>query len=251
MTQESKLKSPVALFVFLALFGILFIVLITSFREINTGSAVATQSSTPIMTSSTSPVPDITQTAAAIITSKAMLETAYFATTHTPVTPIYLKTGIYDDQRVKISASLLFIDAQNAYGGFNNGYRYAVYAGALQTDPDQGVVALITNLPDGKRFEQLLTPSKHGALHVVSEQNNRLTLLAADGETFYFDVPARRFVASLIGVVPTATPYPTHPPHALLSSTPVPAPLPYPVPGTQMPDFNLYPMPVEPGSEAP
>lgn len=230
MNQNKPQTSTITLLILLAIIGFGLIVILETLRSTPTSNLSLSQISTPVMTISTSPVPDITQTAAAIITSKAMIATVYFATTHTPVTPIYLPTGIYDDQRVKISASLLFIDAQNAYGGFNNGYRYALYAGALQSDLDQGVVALITNLPDGKRFEQLLTPSKHGALHVVSEQNNRLTLLAADSETFYFDVPARRFVASLTEVVPTATPYPTHPPHALLTGTPVPTPNPYPMP---------------------
>ncbi len=235
MNQESKLKSNLALFVFLAILGLLFIALITFFRRSNLG---ATQGSTPVKTSSTYPSPDVTQTVAAIITLKAIDAATHFAATQTLITPIYLPTGIYDDQRIKISAALLFIDAQNAWGGFNDGYRFVLYAGALQSNPDQGVVELVSNLPDGKRFEQLLTPSKHGALHVVSEQNNRLTLLAADGKTFYFDVPARRFVASLTEVVPTATPYPTYPPHALLSSTPVLT-------------SNPYPVPTEPGTEAP
>lgn len=238
MNQNKPQTSTITLLVLLAIIGFALIVILDTLRVAPPGNLSSTQISTLVMTSSTSPVPNITQTAAAIITSKAMLATTFFATTHTPVTPIYLPTGIYDDQRVKIDAALLFIDAQNAWGGFNDGYRYGLYAGALQSNPDQGVVALITNMPDGKRIEQLLTPSQHGALHVVSEQNNRLTLLAADGETFYFDVPARRFVASLTEVVPTATPYPTHPPHALLTGTPVPS-------------SNPYPMPTEPGTAVP
>ncbi len=238
MNQNKTVISTTPLFVLFAIIGIVIVVTLITFRVSPLSSLSSTQGSTPVMTSSTSPVTDITQTAAAIITSKAGIATTFFSTTHTPVTPVYLPTGIYDDQRVKISAALLFIDAQNAWGGFSDGYRFVLYAGALQSDPDQGVVELITNLPDGKRFEQLLTSSKHGALHVVSEQNNRLTLLATDSETFYFDVPARRFVASLTEVVPTATPYPTYPPHALLSSTPEPSP-------------NPYPLPTEPTTEVP
>ena len=230
MKQKTTLTSSINLFVLLLIIGFGLIVIFETLRVTSPGNFSPTQGSTPVMTSSASPVTDITQTAAAIITSKAGIATTFFTTTHTPVTPVYLPTGIYDDQRVKISAALLFIDAQNAWGGFSDGYRFVLYAGALYSDPDQGVVELITNLPDGKRFEQLLTSSKHGALHVVSEQNNRLTLLAADRETFYFDVPARRFVASVTELVPTATPYPTYPPHALLSSTPEPSPNPYPMP---------------------
>jgi hypothetical protein len=143
----------------------------------------------PLVISSVTPSPNETQTVAAIVTIKAIIGATELATTRTPVTPIYLPTGIYDDQRVKISAALLFIDAQNAWGGFLNGYRFVLYAGALQSDPAQGVVCMVISVPVGKNFEQFVTPSKHGALRVVSEQNNRLILIATDGTVFYFDLP--------------------------------------------------------------
>jgi hypothetical protein len=47
----------------------------------------------------------------------------------------------------------------------------------------------------------------------MSEQNHRLTLVSTDGTTYYFDVPARQFVASPDEVVPTATPPPTFTPY--------------------------------------
>jgi hypothetical protein len=88
-------------------------------------------------------------------------------------------------------------------------------------------------------------------VHVIAEQNNRLTLQAVDGEIFYFDVPARQFVASLTEVVPTATPLPTLTPKVYGVFTPIPTYNPYPMPVTLMPTSNPYPMPVEPGTEAP
>jgi hypothetical protein len=63
----------------------------------------------------------------------------------------------------------------------------------------------------------------HGGVRVIAEQNNRLILQAIDGEIFYFDVPARRFVNSLSEVVPTATLLPTRTPYARGQSTPLPA----------------------------
>jgi hypothetical protein len=70
-------------------------------------------------------------------------------------------------------------------------------------------------------------------VRVVSEQDNRLTLVTTDGTTYYFDVPARRFVVSLAEAVPSATPPPTY--------TPIP------LPGTVIP----YPAPTEPSTAAP
>jgi hypothetical protein len=83
---------------------------------------------------------------------------------------------------------------------------------------------LFLNLPTRGFDEQILTPTQNGGVHVVSEQKDRLTLVSTDGTTYYFDVPARRFVASLTEVVSSATPPPTY--------TPIPLPgtvTPYPV----------------------
>jgi len=113
--NQNKTLSTTPLFVLFAIIGIVIVVTLITFRVSPLSSLSSTQGSTPVMTSSASPVTDITQTAAAIITSKAGIATTFFATTHTPVTPVYLPTGIYDDQRVKISAALLFIDAQNVW----------------------------------------------------------------------------------------------------------------------------------------
>jgi hypothetical protein len=80
-------------------------------------------------------------------------------------------------------------------------------------------------------------------VRVVSEQNNRLTLVSTDGTTYYFDVPARRFVDSLNEVVPSATPPNTFTPfptlHVIWSSTPVP------------PTYNPYPAPTGQSTTAP
>ena len=222
MNQESELKSTLALFFFLAIMGLAFFVLITFFRVPHPGSIGSAQDSTQIATSFITPIPEETQTVAVITADKIIGEATHLATTRTPVTPIYLPTGIYDDQRVKISAALLFIDAQNAWGGFIDGHRFTLYAGALQSNPDQGVVYMVTSLPGGKLFEQYVTPSKQGALRVVSEQNNRLALVALDDTMFYFDIPTRQFVDSLTGVAPSVTPSPV--------GTPEPTSAPYPMP---------------------
>ena len=207
--------------------GLAFIVLITSVRGPEPGSIGSTQASTSTV-QSIYPGPDGNQAVAAIVTSKAIGEATDLATTRTPETPIYLPTGIYDDQRVKISAALLFIDAQNAWSGIVDGQHFTLYAGALQSDPEQGVVFMITE--SLSTFEQFVSPSKHGVLRALDEQNDRVILIALDGTMFYFDVPTRQFVDSLNGVAPSVTPSPL--------VTPEPTSVP-------------YPMPIEPSTEVP
>lgn len=222
MNQKSTPINTLAQIAILVILGLAIVFAITTLRGTAPGLLSPTQGATPVITSSVTPDPDETQTSEAIITLKAIGEATYLAITRTPETPIYLPTGIYDDQRVRISAELLFIDAQNAWGGFIDGNRFTLYAGSLQSDPDQGVVGLVTSLPGGKRIEKFVSPSKHGALRIVSEQNNRVTLIATDGTNFYFDIPTRQFVASLTEVAPSVTPSP--------SVTPEPTGLPYPPP---------------------
>jgi len=139
---------------------------------------------------------------------------------------------------VKLSAKILGLDALNGWFGFVDGNKIVIYAGSLLDDPDQGVIAILITLPYRNFSEKVLTPAQRGGVRVVAEQNNRLTLQSADGETFYFDVPSRRFVASLTEVVPTATPPPTYTPYA-------------PPSGTSIPTFNPYPMPTELSTEVP
>jgi hypothetical protein len=94
-------------------------------------------------------------------------------------------------------------------------------------DPQQGVLYLMLNYTYEEAFP---TAAKHGALRLTAEQNNRLTAVAADGAIYYFDVPARRYVASLDEVVPTATAYPTVTPPVPPLPIPTPTAFEYPAP---------------------
>jgi hypothetical protein len=164
-------------------------------------------------------------------TQKAIFHATRLATTRTPFpTQIPFPTGTFEGEEVNFSAEKLDIDALNAWGGYLDGNTIVIYAGSLLDDPEQGAIEILIKLPYRFYAEQIFTPTKHGGVHVVEEENNRLTLQAADGEVFYFDVPARQFVASLTEVVSTATPPP--------SLTP-------PVYGLGTPTTNPYPMPTE------
>ncbi len=65
------------------------------------------------------------------------------------------------------------------------------------------------------------TPTKHGPVTILGAVSERLTLQAADGITFYFDVPTRQFVPSLDTTV-TPAPSATGPESPLPTGTPVP-----------------------------
>jgi hypothetical protein len=191
----------------------------------NPGSQQTTEAPYPGPLTSSTPSMN-TQTVAVFQTDWAMASASF--ANRKPITPFFEPTGIYSDTKVQASGLKIGMDAQNSWFGFVGGNDVTVFAGALLDEPDQGVVHLFTNFPTRSFDEQILTPTKHGGVHVVSEQNNRLTLVSTDGTTYYFDVPARRFVASLTEVVPSATPPPTY--------TPIPLPgtvIPYPAPTEQ------------------
>jgi hypothetical protein len=171
-----------------------------------------------------------------ILTARAISAITSTAIALTPFdTPTYPPTGTAEDMYVKPSGQKLGLDALNAWFGLIDGNRISLWAGSLGWDPDQGAIHIMVF---GQRVsEKFLTPTRHGGVRVVSEQNNRLTLQAADGETFYFDVPALQFVASLTEVVPTATPLPTYTPVWYRD--------------TQQPTANPYPLPTAPNTDAP
>lgn len=103
-----------------------------------------------------------------------------------------------------------------------SGKNIRVYAGALPDNPgvssqpaSQGMVIVWGegNYP---------TPIKVGPVRVVDARGERLILQSENGTTFYFDVPARRFVGSLTEVVPTATSAPIPIPTATPTQRPYP-----------------------------
>lgn len=84
-----------------------------------------------------------------------------------------------------------------------------VQAGAIASDPQQGIVIVTRELTNSRSGGFYTTPLKAGAVHIVADDDNRLTLQTDSGEVFYFDVPGQTFVTSLTEVAPTVTPAPT------------------------------------------
>jgi hypothetical protein len=159
----------------------------------------------------------------------------FLATTPSPTPPITIPpTGTREDMYVKPSGEGLGLDAINAWAGIWDGKQVSVYAGVLLDNPNQGAVFILIHRVIADQF---LTPTKHGGVRVVSEHNNRLTLVSTDGTTYYFDIPALTFVSSLTAFAPsitpalTRTPFPTKSLNGLL--TPVSPYNPYPAPTGQ------------------
>jgi hypothetical protein len=94
---------------------------------------------------------------------------------------------------------------ENAWSDFINGEWVGVLAGAYSDNLSQGIVVF------GWNEELYETPVQAGSVHIVTEDNYRLTLESTDGTIFYFDIPGRRFVESLTEVVPTITPITPNP----------------------------------------
>ncbi len=179
--------------------------------------------------------PDLaaTRTAAGpLATQYAILQQTQMAITPSPTPPVtYPPTGTYTNTRVQASGLKMGLHTQNSWFGLFNKQPVNIFAGALAWETNQGAIYLFMELPEGGISELILTPTKHGAVRVVSEQHNRLTLVSKEGTAYYFDLPARRFVDSMNEVVPSATPLPTYTPFPPPSFIGIPTP--YPAPSKQ------------------
>jgi hypothetical protein len=178
------------------------------------------------------PVPPLTLTAiveetsaetlaARATTGFALIETLQ-ARTPVPTAPFtYPPTGTSENGYDIASGKMLQIDALNGWRGIWDGKAIGVYAGS--SEPDQGIIVVVIN---SGLFGYFPTPTKHGGVRVVSEHNNRLTLVSTDGTTYYFDIPAMSYVPSLTVFAPSITPPPTRTPVPLnyVTSTPYPGP---------------------------
>lgn len=242
MNQQDRPQSVVALLLVLAIIFFVVLASMTTLGRFATDGALSIQPTSmptdgegnlatayPIGTDSNGYL--MTQKAVFMSTSTAIINTPYD-------TPVLLPTGTREGERVKFSGEKLGLDALNGWAGLIDGNQVSIYAGALLDDPDQGAIVIFITLPYRNFSEKILTPTKHGGVRILGEQNNRLILQAIDNNFFYFDVPARQFVSSLTEVVLTATPPPTYTPY--LSP-----------PNTQMPTSNPYPMPTGLNTEVP
>lgn len=224
-----------------ALIGTVYFVVST---QVTSGGVVS--QTPPIVTETSVPTQPTTELEA-ILTQKASAGAT--AAARSPTTPEIEPSGIYEDERFKAQWQAFGFNVENAWFGIVNGNLVTVFAGAPSIDQQQGMLKVSMILPDREFQGEFITTEKHGALQVTTEQNNRLTLISTDGTTFYFDVPAMRFVSSPTEVAPTMTPLPTYTPIALPTEAPLPTGYPQPSP-TPAPTDG-YPGPTAQATVAP
>ncbi|MGQ0603730.1 MAG: hypothetical protein ACT4QE_18780 [Anaerolineales bacterium] len=213
--------------------GALYIVITTQ----ATGGAAVSETSSPM--TQTSIVPQPTDELPIILTQKANIGAT--AAARPPTTPEVEPTGIYDDEKFKAQWQAFGFNVQNAWFGIVSGILVTVFAGAPSSDQQQGMLKVSVILPYREFQGEFTTLDKQGSLSVVAEQNNRLILTSTDGTTFYFDVPAMRFVSSLTEVASTMTPLPTYTP--IVFPTEAPPATGYPQPSQTPQPTSGYPPP--------
>lgn len=106
-------------------------------------------------------------------------------------------TGIIQSGQAPLPASSFTIE--NQWHDIVGGEHVNIYAGSYRTDPSQGVLVLQTTALDlasrsspGGVYE---TPMKAGSLRIVAATRSALTLEAASGARFSFDVSIRELTA--------------------------------------------------------
>jgi len=106
----------------------------------------------------------------------------------TPPEPEW-RTGIIEDHAAPFPGSMFRLE--NQWQQVAGARHLNVYAGALGEDPQQGVLIVQTTPvadlanPSAPVFVQ--TPTRAGALRIVSENGTVLTVRAEDGSTYLFD----------------------------------------------------------------
>lgn len=204
------------------------------------------QSAAVVMTQTSAPT-QVTDDISAILTQKAAAGATALA--RPPVTPEIAPTGIFDDERFKAQWKAFGFSVENAWFGIVNGNLVTIFAGAYTNDTERGRLQVSMMLPYQEFQAEFAPPANHGTLTIVDEQDNRLEILAADGATLYFDVPAMSFVSSMIEVVPTMTPLPTYTP--IILPTELPPSTGYPQLPTPTVQSGNYPVPSQIPTEAP
>ncbi len=187
--------------------------------------ATATNATVPASTSTEGgyPGPSVQPSLTPTLEPEVSLTLAWLQTSH-PIGTVQYPVGIFQEGLGDYSKQGFNI--LNGWRGQINGYTARVLAGALVSNPQQGILLASWDLSEAPNAGVYETPRQAGAVRITAEQNYRLTLQAADGSTFYFDVPGQTFTASATEVVPTVTPRATYTPAMPLTA---PAPTGYPI----------------------
>lgn len=103
--------------------------------------------------------------------------------------------GIFETRQAPLSRLYVIENHWNRERGSSH---LKVYAGALATDPSQGLVVVTVTSADLKQQQQevFLTSERAGALRVVAARGAVLSLVSERGQNFTFDIDALSFTAA-------------------------------------------------------
>ncbi len=110
-------------------------------------------------------------------------------------TPAPWPSGIFERSQAPLPASLYTIT--NQWQNDVGGRHVQVYVGSETPFPSQGVVIVQTTSLDLQTVRTMtyLTPVTSGRLRIVAAQGSQLTLTAASGTSYVFDVVARTLLS--------------------------------------------------------
>lgn len=111
------------------------------------------------------------------------------------MTAVKRGAGIYPADADEMYHRSPLIEVENIWVDVVDGRRVQVTAGYRDDDPSQGVIIVLSDDLDGTDGESAVyyTPTRSGAVKVTAAAVPRITLKAADGTVFTFDVISRTF----------------------------------------------------------
>jgi hypothetical protein len=114
----------------------------------------------------------------------------------------------------------------NSWGGEQNGWYLAVYAGNWERDPDQGLLMTINQTIDGHTTtgDLFSTPTREGAVRIVSATGLQLTLRSTNGTQYIFDAGTDTWIYPPVTPTTVPTMLPTTSPTVLSTMLPKASP---------------------------
>jgi hypothetical protein len=93
---------------------------------------------------------------------------------------------------------------ENAWQEIVNDEYLTVLAGYVRNDPDQGELCFRS---DTIPLTCIDTPNRSGSIKIIEQKikERKLILTSKKGNSFYFDIPGKKFAKSLDEIIPTAT----------------------------------------------
>lgn len=120
-------------------------------------------------------------------------------------TPIVLDFGPLPTGMIEafpVPSSLNFV-VEEGWQDYVNDEYITLGAGYMANDPEQGAIIYSRS---GDHYVVVKTSKKSGELKIKEVKGKKIVLVSKKGDTFFFDVPGRKFITTLDEVIATVTP---------------------------------------------